>query len=270
MAAAIGWTVHRMGAMAVLHMHNEHLSTASRRIMADLDIDCVVYVSRYLAEASQAYLAKPVLREILYNGADAELFEAARQRSATPGAAIKVLFASRLVREKGPHLLAEALRQLQREGVAVEGLVVGGVGFGNSASDPYVEELARSAPSNLSFHPYCAGKELVKLFQQADVFCLPSVWQDPFPLAPLEAMAAGLPVVASRSGGIPEALFEGGGMLVERDSVVSLTLALRALAEDPALRQRLSAQAIDSFERNFRWEQVREAYGAIVRRLSDA
>jgi spore coat protein SA len=159
---------------------------------------------------------------------------------------------------------------LQRAGVAVEGVIVGGVEFGESQPDAYVEELVRSAPANLSFHPYCAGAELVKLFQQADVFCLPSVWDDPFPLAPLEAMATGLPVVASRSGGIPEALFDGGGVLVERGSVESLTAALRALAEDPELRRELALQARQSYERHFRWEHVRGNYRAMVGRVADA
>jgi spore coat protein SA len=183
---------------------------------------------------------------------------------------MRVLFAARLVKEKGPHLLVEALGRLQREEVAVEGVVVGGVEFGDSKPDAYVAELQERAPSNLSFHPYCAGEALVQLFQQADVFCLPSVWDDPFPLAPLEAMATGLPVVASRSGGIPEALFDGGGMLVERDSVESLTAALRALAQDQGLRGELAEQAVRSFERHFRWEHVRGNYRAIVGRVADA
>jgi glycosyltransferase involved in cell wall biosynthesis len=269
-AAAICAAVHRAGARIVLHMHNLHLQATSRRSMRELDVDRIVYVSRYLEEASRSALVRPVQSEVLYNGADGKLFRPKPKCACEMSKPMRVLFAARLVKEKGPHLLVEALERLQREGVAVEGVIVGGVEFGDSQPDAYVRALRQSAPSNLSFHPYCAGEALVKLFQEADVFCLPSVWDDPFPLAPLEAMATGLPVVASRSGGIPEALFDGGGILVERDSVESLMAALRALAKDPGLRGELAGQALRSFERNFRWEHVRGNYRAMVGRVGDA
>ncbi len=269
-AAAICAPVHRAGAKTVLHMHNLHLQATSRRAMRELDVDRIVYVSRYLEEASRSALVRPAQVEVLYNGADGELFQPKLKCACAAEKPMRVLFAARLVKEKGPHLLVEALGRLLREGVAVEGVIVGGVEFGDSRPDAYVEALQESAPSNLSFHPYCAGAELVRLFQEADVFCLPSVWDDPFPLAPLEAMATGLPVVASRSGGIPEALFDGGGMLVERDSVESLTAALRTLAQDPWLRRELAEQAVQSFQRHFRWEHVQGNYRAIVGRVADA
>ncbi len=269
-AAALCGPVHDAAARIVLHMHNAHLQTSSRKAIRELDVDRIVYVSRYLEEASRSALVRPAPWDVLYNGADGELFRPRPKCDCAAAKPMRVLFASRLVQEKGPHLLADALAHLQSAGVSIEGVIVGGVEFGSSKPDAYVEALRRGAPSNLSFHPYCAGAELARLFQQADVFCLPSVWHDPFPLAPLEAMATGLPVVASRSGGIPEALFDGGGILVERDSVASLAVALRALAEDPGLRHELAVQARSSFERNFRWEHVRENYGAIVRRLADA
>jgi glycosyltransferase involved in cell wall biosynthesis len=269
-AAAICAAVRRAGARMVLHMHNLHLQTTSRKAMQELDADCIVYVSRYLEEASRSALVRPVQGEVLYNGADGELFRPKPKCACEMGKPMRVLFAARLVKEKGPHLLVEALGRLLREGVAIEGVIVGGVEFGDSQPDAYVRALQESAPSNLSFHPYCAGEALVRLFQQADVFCLPSVWDDPFPLAPLEAMATGLPVVASRSGGIPETLFDGGGILVERDSVESLTAALRALAQDQGRRGELAEQALRSFERHFRWEHVQGNYRAIVGRVADA
>jgi glycosyltransferase involved in cell wall biosynthesis len=122
----------------------------------------------------------------------------------------------------------------------------------------------RKAPPNLRFVPYCSGRQLAELFHDSDVFCLPSVWHDPFPLAPLEAMAAGLPVVATRSGGIPEALSDGGGILIERNSVDALSDALTELSRDPGLRERLSHEAFSSFIRNFRWEHVRAHYNSII------
>lgn len=266
-AAALCEPAHRAAVKVVLHMHNAHLQTASPAILRDLHADRVVFVSHYLAEACQATLLASSAVEVLHNGADGDLFHPAPVCTPSLGGPMKVLFASRLVKEKGPHVFSEALRRLQQAHVPVVGVVVGGVGFGGSQPDQFVARLMHDAPENVTFHPYCAGDKLAKLFQGADVFCLPSIWNDPFPLAPLEAMAAGLPVVASRSGGIPEALFDGGGILVERDSVESLTHALQQLAEDATLRRKLAIQARASFERNFQWQNVREHYGAITRRL---
>jgi spore coat protein SA len=251
-------------------MHNTHLRTTSRKAIGELDVDRIVYVSRYLEEASRSALVRPVQSEVLYNGADGDLFRPNPMCDCAAAGPMRVLFAGRLVREKGAHVLSEAIGRLQSAGIAVEGVIVGGVEFGSDRPDEYVDELRRSAPDNLSFRPYCAGAELAQLFQQADVFCLPSVWHDPFPMAPLEAMAAGLPVVASRSGGIPEALFDGGGVLVERDSVDELADALHKLAESPERRRELAAQARQSYERHFRWEHVRTNYRAIVGRVADA
>ena len=90
-------------------------------------------------------------------------------------------------------------------------------------------KLERTRPGNTELVGYKSGSEFANLLRQADIFCCPSIWDDPFPLAPLEAMAAGLPVVASRTGGIPEALAYGGGLLVPPNDVVALAAALQKL-----------------------------------------
>jgi glycosyltransferase involved in cell wall biosynthesis len=64
-------------------------------------------------------------------------------------------------------------------------------------------------------------------------------------------------VVASRTGGIPEALAFGGGILVERRSAVELASALRRLAESPELRTRLGQQGYAAFLERFTWSNTR-------------
>jgi spore coat protein SA len=179
---------------------------------------------------------------------------------------ITVIFASRVVPEKGPAVLAEALRCLLKRGVPVEGVIVGGAQFGSSEPTEFVRELFRNAPLNLRFHPYCVGEQLADLLREADIFCLPSTWQEPLSMATLEAMATGLPVVATRSGGIPEALLYGGGVLVERGSVEELASAIERLVFDPTLRRKLGAEAFSSFVDHFRWPTVVENYQVIVDR----
>jgi glycosyltransferase involved in cell wall biosynthesis len=99
---------------------------------------------------------------------------------------------------------------------------------------------------------------------------MPSVWQEALGLVVVEAMASGLAVVASRSGGIPELLEGGGGVLVERGSVGELADALQRLAGDVVLRQGLAAEAYASFQASFTWDVVRRNYGRIVSAVREA
>jgi glycosyltransferase involved in cell wall biosynthesis len=265
-AAALGQDTHHAGARLVLHMHNSHLLDANPRIIRDLELDASVFVSRYLKEETCGKYRGFLDGTVLYNGADDRIFFPGNQERRDESTPIMVVFASRVIPEKGPDVLAEALRCLLKRGVPVEGMIVGGAQFGSSEPTEYVRELIHGAPPNLRFHPYCAGEQLAELLREADIFCLPSTWQDPFPLAPLEAMATGLPVVATRSGGIPEALVYGGGMLVERGSVEELANAIERLVVDPILRMKLARESLLSFVNHFRWPTVVDNYQAIVDR----
>lgn len=262
MAAALARSVHRRGARLVLHMHNSHLVQWSRSIAERSGADTYVFVSEFLLQ--EAVSKFPHLRStaVLPNGANRDLF--------TPSAQLPlndpptVLFASRLVPEKGLHIFMEAMRLLLQEGIAAQGIVVGATGFGNSQESQYVREMRQGAPVNVRFEPYCSGKTLAEMFRQADLFCLPSCWDDPAPLAVLEALASGVPVVASQSGGIPEQLKFGGGVTVARNNAVQLAHALQRLIVDPARRAKLRQEALEASTQHFTWAAVRRNYRRIL------
>jgi glycosyltransferase involved in cell wall biosynthesis len=77
-------------------------------------------------------------------------------------------------------------------------------------------------------------------------------------------MASGVPVVASWSGGIPDQLAEGGGLLVPRNDVTALADAIALLATNTRLRHELAAQALKSFHKNFTWETAHANYRRIL------
>jgi spore coat protein SA len=267
-AVAIEPIVHGAKARLVLHMHNSHLVQWSEKITRALRVDQTVFVSKFLQQEAQAKFPEMKHVTVLYNGADASMFYSDDRGSRNGNHTPLILFASRLVRDKGPQVFLEAMRQLENRKIQVKGMIVGSSKFGGSKLTGFVKELHRTAPQNVEFHPYCSGRPLADLFRQADIFCLPSVWNDPFPLAPLEAMASKLPVVATQSGGIPEAFEEGGALLVGRGSANELAAAIERLVSEPSLRNKLAEDGYASFHKNFTWVAVRQRYHEVLDSLT--
>lgn len=78
----------------------------------------------------------------------------------------------------------------------------------------------------------------------ADIAVIPSMWEEPFGLTVVEAMAAGLPLITTRSGGIPE-ICEGVATIVERDDIVNnLAQAILDLYEHPEKRKQMAAASL--------------------------
>jgi len=149
----------------------------------------------------------------------------------------------------------------------VAATICGASFFGGSLPTPYVQSLHKDVPSNVTFVGYEHGETLAQRFRASDIFCLPAVYEDPFPLVTLEAMASGLPVVASRVGGIPEAFADGGGELIAPNDPQLLANTLRQLAEDPARRHTLSTAGRAAFERSFSWTTVTTRYRTLLEAL---
>ena len=250
----------------VLHMHNSHLTRLGSPQRAALRNTPIVFVSQYLLSEFHAMCpGHEGPTDVVYNGADREKFhQGARNKEGLP----EIIFTGRVAFEKGAHVLVEAMRILESRQVRARCSIVGGSGFGGSRSTPYMRELETKLPSNTRMLGYRAGADLAKLLAQADIFCCPSIWQDPFPLAPLEAMASGLPVVASRAGGIPEALVWGGGLLVEPSNASQLADALELLVSDAKLREQMGLDALAAFQRHFQWTTVHAQYEDFLERIA--
>lgn len=137
------------------------------------------------------------------------------------------VFAGRLAPEKGAGVFLDAARA-----AGVRALVAG--------DGPLAGELKRAGGAE--FLGRLGGREVEDLVAHARAVVVPSVWFENAPMSVLEAMAAGVPVIASRIGGIPEQLRDGGeGILVEPGDVDALAKAMRRLARDPELATRLGA-----------------------------
>jgi spore coat protein SA len=265
-AIAITALVHRTGGRVVLHLHNSHLVERPEHLMKRVCVDRLVFVSEFLRQQARTKFPRLGTSSILYNGADPSIFFPAVDRNGNPVTAT-VLFAGRLVEDKGIHILLDAMSLLEQEGVRLQAHIVGSSGFGTEKETDYTRRLKGSSTANVVFLPYCSGAGLGTLFREADMFCSPSVWEEPFGLVNVEAFACGLPVVSTRGGSSNEIFAHGGGILVERGSAVQLASALRLLAENPELRARLGQQGYAAFLEHFTWSSVRSQVEHIQKAL---
>jgi glycosyltransferase involved in cell wall biosynthesis len=132
-----------------------------------------------------------------------------------------------------------------------------------------VAELARSlgVEHALRLPGWVNGKAKDDLLREADIFVLPSYYEA-LPIGLLEAMACGVPVIATRVGGIPDVIHNGvNGLLIEPRQPEVLARALIALLTDDALRIRLRQSAHEDVRKRYSIESIIEALQGLYREL---
>jgi len=269
-AAAIEAEVRAVGARLVVHLHNSLLTSFPRMIRGPLRADRLVFCSEYLEREARRVHPELDRTCVIYNGADERRFFPAKQREDRPGEQRTpvVLFAGRLVPEKGAHVFVEAMWLLMARGIRARGRLLGATGFGSTnPTTAYSRSIRRDAPPNVEFGGYRPASTLAEEFRRADIFCSPSVWEEPFGLVNVEAMASRLPVVSTWGGGVPEIFSAGGGVLVQRGSATELASALEALIRNRAGRRELAMQGYSSFQRNFTWKAAHRRYREVLNGL---
>jgi phosphatidylinositol alpha-mannosyltransferase len=196
--------------------------------------------------------------KIVPNGVPLERFEAA-QPARLPGGR-RLLFVGRLDQRKGFPIAVRAFGRLVEE-FADLWLVVAGDG-------PERDAVA-ALPSEIRARVYMAGRvdnrDLPPLHAAADVFLAPSLGGESFGVVLVEAMAAGVPVVASRTAGYDEVVRDGvDGLLVAPGDPSAAAKAVRRLLRDPDLAGRLAAAGRER-ARAFSWDVVTDRLEAIYR-----
>lgn len=254
-------------AKIVMHLHGAAFLTHNRGMLARLAATCdrIVFCSRFLESDARCRFPELKRTTVLYNGADGRLFH--------PLGYVKennpplIVQASRMHPQKGVHILLSAMRLLEERGIQAQAKIYGAAFFGGSAATPYLRKVQRDAPANVHLAGYTYGEELASAIRSADIYCLPSTYEDPFPLAIPEAMASGLAVVASRAGGIPEAIDTFGGLLVPQGDPIALADALQQLILAPEQRAAMGLRAREAYEKFFTWRAVHQGYRVILESL---
>jgi glycosyltransferase involved in cell wall biosynthesis len=239
------------GCAVIVHAHGGNietwLTTRHARWVTRLAMSPAVYVVAVWTAGRLALaevLGDQRVRLIL-NGVDTARFRPSPVREAPRP---RVLYVGLLTARKGALDLIEASRTLVREGMDHELCLVGGVpDEGPEAAAPVLDAAAGHAVL-LGTRP---PEEMPEVYASADVFCLPS-WWEAMPLSVLEAMAAGLPVVAADVGDVARIVLDGEtGFVVPPRSPRRLTDALRTLMEDPDAARRMGHAGRDRAEAAF-------------------
>jgi len=238
--------------------------------------DCFIAITSSIAEEFRRSGIDPTAIHVVTNGVDTARFRPARngervelrRRLRLPVDQTIVTYAGRLVTYKGLPLLMTVAERLHREHDNVMVLLIGsgGLDINNCEGDLTRYVAARGLGSVVRF----AGEvpNVHEFLQASDIFVLPTE-DDAFPLALVEAMACGLPIVATRVGGIVDIVTHGeDGLLVAPGEVDELYAALDGLIGDRSRAASLGCHATATVQARFAREIVAAKYIELFQRAA--
>lgn len=156
-----------------------------------------------------------------------------------------ILYVGRIMEIKGVIELIEAVIRLKDKHIKL--MIMGSANSGKYAFSPYerkVKKLAEENSERIIFTGYVDNNEVYKYAAAADVQCLPTLVEEAAPLVVLEAMAEGLPLIVTKSGGVSEYIDDSTALIIEKENVSeNLKRAICYMKENPEVRTRMSENA---------------------------
>ena len=195
-------------------------------------------------------------------GVDLEKFTPSK----TPTGIPIVMFAARLLWEKGAREFVEAAKILQGQGVEARFVIVGAPDNENHSAIPQAQLDAWATEPNVE----CWGKrtEMHRVLSECEVFCLPSYYGEGVPKVLLEAAAAGKALVTTDMPGCREVVIPGvNGLQVEPRNPIALATAIRTLLSDRELCSRMGKESRALAESEFGVERVKKQTIALYAEL---
>ena len=215
----------------------------------------ITAVSDFLARRVREEFAYPGSIRVIHNGVDVQAFTPAGARGDAQRP-LRILFAGNPARHKGADLVPAILDRLRGD---IEFVYTGGL-----ANRGRLVRHARAVALGPVGH-----EEMPGVYRSADLLLAPSRHEG-FGLAIAEAMACGLPVVATDCSAIPELVEHGrGGILCPMDNVQAFADAIHALADAPALRRDMGAHNRSRVEERFSLERMLREYRELFTEIMD-
>jgi glycosyltransferase involved in cell wall biosynthesis len=264
-------TFHALGTVKARHQGAADTSPAERvRLELSLAHSCHQVIATCRDEASELRLAGVPASQvsIVPCGVDTSAFTPdglVARRNGRP----RLLALGRLVERKGVATVIAALASLP----GVELVVAGGPGQPDLASSDDYRRLrlaatVRGVADRVIFTGSVARPDVPALIRSADaVVCVP--WYEPFGIVPLEAMACGVPVVASAVGGLADSVADQKtGCLVPARDPAALAAALAQLLAEPERRAAFGAAGVERARRRYSWQRVAAQTEMVYLRLA--
>lgn len=260
-------------ARVVLNLHSttflgpRHIDRArARRVLRYAD--AVVLNSRFLRrEIARTFRLGPGTwrPHVIHPGVDARRFTPPARRTRPSWPPFRLVYVGRVIRGKGVHILVEAVRQLHRANVPVQLTIIGRTPPWEAAYERALRAAIRGLP--VQWPGFVPPDKLPPRLWAAHALVCPSQAPEAFGLVNVEAMAAGLPVIASKQGGIQETLDASCGILVRHyQDPASFSRAIRTLMADIS-RWRALSEGAQRRAQEFTWSRCAAQFAALYREL---
>lgn len=211
----------------------------------------ITATSRFLADATANFAPKGKEIHVIPFGIDCNMFK--REHQDTEDKTIHIGFIKHLTPKYGPDYLIKAMPMILKECPQVDLTMVG-----HGRMENYLKSLSVNLgiQKHVRFTGYIQYSQVPRVLAGIDVFVMPSVEDsETFGVAAIEAQAMEIPVVASKVGGVPEAVLDGEtGLLVEPKNIEDLASAIIKLIKNPELRKRMGKRGRKYVLDNFNLE----------------
>jgi len=263
------------------HMHN------------DIDRYRPDYLCKYIAQNAKAVIsvsqyikyhfteeAPGANIQVLYNCVDCQLFnyhlnedkDKWQKKYGVNGNNVVFLFSGRLIQEKGIFELLEAFRKLHQKVKNTQLLIAGTFNMVSDKKNKYQKLISNriaEMEDSVAFSGPISRWQMPEVYAASDAVVIPSLWEEPFGVVALEAMAMKKPIISTDSGGLPEILNEDNTILIDKkkDVTDNLYAAMLRLYEDNNLREKMGENSLNRLNNNkdFHVENYLENFTKIIK-----
>lgn len=238
----------------ILHLNNDLLNSCSRYHDVIFNgLEKILTCSNFIKERVSTIQTNSKI-QTLYNAIDVTNFitkgksSVVREDLGLSNEDFVIVYSGRINKDKGVSELIDALFKL-KDATNIKLMIIGGAFYGNAKDeDDFIRSLkgkAEKIEEKIVFTGFVPYQNIPDYLHLADIAALPSMWEEPFGLTIVEALASGLPLITTRSGGIPE-ICEGVATIVERDDIINnLASAILDLYDNPEKCKQMSKASIE-------------------------
>lgn len=238
----------------ILHLNNDLLNSESRyHDIIFNSLSLILTCSDYIKERVSTIQACNKIRT-LYNAIDIKIFlppksfHVSRKQLGFSKDDFVIVYSGRINQDKGVSELIDAMLRIKKTS-NIKLMIIGGSFFGNTNNEDFfirsLKEKSKTLEERIVFTGFIPYEDVPYYLHLADIAVLPSMWDEPFGLTIAEALAAGLPLITTRSGGIPE-ICEGVAIIVDREQIVdNLANAILDLYHHPEKRTLMAKASVE-------------------------